>query len=392
MKLYKTLRGTVRVELCGADPEAALNLCARRGVILLDIAAQDACTLQSTLYEAQLEELKDIAARCMCELRVLGQSGGSRNLKLMRRRIGLLLAAALTTGLLLISSLYIWEIRVEGCERLTQGQVLRALAECGVEQGSYWPAISSDRLRSRMLLKMPELAWITVNVRGSCATVRLVEREERPAIYREEETADVVAAKDGVVRELYVLNGKALVRPGDTVLQGEPLVSGKLESITGPVRSVHAEARVIADTWYEMTAVCPIEARQKVESRGRRSRFALKIGDRRINFYINGKKTLDGYDRIVHEYRLGLEGVFALPLCLVREEIVRYETAEEPPQPERAMGVSLQRVLWETVDGAVVSAALSSSRDAERVCVTLRAQCRENIAKTIDTQGTETSP
>ena len=276
---------------------------------------------------------------------------------------------------------------MQGCERLTEGQVLRALADCGVEQGSYWPALSVDLLRSRMLTEMPELSWMTLQISGSRATVVVMEREEKPEIYREADAADIVAAKTGVVRRLSVLNGRALVAEGDMVLEGETLVSGRMESLTNPPRQVRAQARVMADTWLEWTSVCPLEVRQKGEVKSRFSRFALKIGRMRINIYGNGKKTLDGYDKIVHEYNMGAEGLFALPLSLIREEYIRYEDAAEKLQPEREMGAALLDALRERIDGELVSSSFTVSRGEDRVYVTLRAQCLENIAKEI--KGTE---
>ena len=73
----------------------------------------------------------------------------------------------LTAVLLLLSSLFIWEINVEGNEKLTTGEILRALEECGVKTGTFWPGLDTDEIRCRMLLRLPELGWMTVNVHGS---------------------------------------------------------------------------------------------------------------------------------------------------------------------------------------------------------------------------------
>ncbi len=392
MRLYDRIQGLVRVELCGAIPAAAINACAARAIALRDLEAVDACTLRATLAERQLPALEAVAARTMCSVTVLSRRGGSRNLAFLWRRLWLLLTAVLTAGLLLASSLFIWEIQIQGCERLTRGQVLRALADCGVEQGAFWPGISADLVRSRMMLAMPELAWMTVNISGSRASVLLVERVEKPEILPENRAADLVAGRAGIVRSLSVRNGKPLVQPGDTVAAGEILVSGRMDSAVGELRKVWADGRVIADTWYELTSVCPLTCRQKGEVRRQHSCFALKIGKRRINFYRNGKKTLDGYDKIVHEYNMGVEGLFALPLRLVREDLTQRETADAAPAADREMGAALRRDLQERIDGEIVSSAVSVSQGPELVTVTLHAQCRENIARRIEIRESGGSP
>ena len=392
MKLHDRIQGLVQVEICGAFPEAVINACAAQALVLRGLEAVDACTLRAMLAEKQLPALERITERSMCQMRVLSRRGGSRNLLFFRRRLWLLLAAALAAGALLLSSLFIWEIRVEGCERLTEGQVLRMLSDCGVACGSYWPGLSADLIRSRMLTRMPELAWMTVNISGSRARVLLMERTEKPEIYEEAAAADLVAGRAGIISGMSVFNGRALVEPGDTVVEGEILVSGRLDSITGPPRAVRADGWVLADTWYELTSVCPAPQRQKGGIQLRTRCYALKIGKKRINFYGNGKKTLDGYDRIVHEYNMGIDGLFALPLTLVREERIRRETAVAEPDSGQEMGAALRTALQERIDGEIVSSAVTISQSRELTTVTLHARCSENIARRTETLESARSP
>ena len=195
MRIYDRLRGIVRVEICGVFPENVLNACAMRAVALWDLDSPDRYTIRATVEERQYAELAAIAGQAMCDLRVLDRRGGSGTLRFCKRRLWLITGAVLVAGLLLFSSLFIWEIQVQGCERLTKGQVLRVLADCGVERGTFWPGLSVDLLRSRMLTQMPELAWMTVNISGSRATVLLLERQEKPEIYQEDAAADLIAGK-----------------------------------------------------------------------------------------------------------------------------------------------------------------------------------------------------
>ena len=392
MRIADRLRGTVRVEICGVYPENMLNTCAMRSVALWDLESVDRYTIRANAEEKRLAELTAMAGQAMCDLRVLDRVGGRVILRFLRRRFWLLAAVVLLTGLLLFSSLFIWEIRVQGCERLTEAQVLRALADCGVEQGCYWPSLSMDLLRSRMLTEMPELAWMTVNVSGSRATVLLVERQEKPEIYREDEAADLIAGKTGIIVRMSILNGRPLVQPGDMVISGETLVSGTMESLTGPPRRIRAKGCVMADTWYEQTAACPLDVFRKGEIKKRKSRFALKLGKTRINFYRNGKMTLDGYDTIVHEYNMGIEGVFALPITLIREDLAQYRESAEPLCPEQEIGAALQSALRESIDGEITAAQITVNRGEALVYVTLRAQCRENIAVQTESQEGNSPP
>ena len=369
-RIDRKVRGTVRFELCGACPESVLNACAMQALELMDLESLDACTLRVTVFENRAEEFQALARRCMCEMEKLSQSGGSKSRRLVKRRMLLLIFALLTAGLLLFSSLFIWDIQVVGCQKLTQARVLRALSGCGVEQGSFRFGLNSDLVRSRVLVELPEIAWMTVNVRGSRATVLILEREEKPEIVAEADAADLVAAKTGVIARMSVLNGKPLVRPGQAVVEGELLVSGTMDSITALPRQVRAAGSVTAETWTELSAVRPAVESHKTGQTKKIFRFALKFGENRINLYF------------VYEYKTGIEGLFLLPVSIIKEELSFYETEARPSAAGAEMEAALRDYLTETVDGEVLSADFSVNDSGELLCVTMHAHCLENIAET----------
>lgn len=389
-KLYERIKGKIRVEICGAFPEAVLNACALHALLFWDMESVNEYTIRMSVYEKELPELRALAEKSMCELKVLSASGGSRNKGFVKRRMWLFLSAALIAALLLFSSLFIWEIEIRGCEELSTGQVLRALSECGVERGAFWPGLSTDLVRSRMLTKLPELAWMTVNVSGSRALVLVSERQEKPEIYVESQNADIIAGKTGIITRMSVLNGKPLVSRGQSVLEGEILISGVMDSITNPPRLVRADGEIIADTWYELCAVCPLESRCKTEERGRHVRFAIKFGENRINLYFGSGKHIDECDKIINEYNLGIKGLFALPVSIVREELIRWEKSEESGVSEQALKERLYRALQESIDGEIISHSFSVSEGEGLVYVTLRAHCQEDIAVLQELDDTKT--
>ena len=383
-KVYDWLLGLVRVEISGAFPEALLNRCAAAGLRLKKMERPDACTLRASVSETELALLRALAEKSMCDIGILSRSGGSRNLLLLKRRWWLAVLSLLLAGLLCLSSLFLWEIDVCGCEKLSRGQVLRALDECGVTTGAFWPGLSADLVRSHMMTQLPEIGWMTVNVSGSRAVVLIVERKEKPPVYEEEQPADLIAARDGVIVRAEILNGMPLVRPGQAVLAGETLVSGRVESAVNGIRELRSLGKIWADTRRELTAVSPEQMRQKGRALGRISRFALKIGKMRINFYPGSGKLLDGYDKIVHEYNVGVKDLFALPLTVICEKQIRREETENVTVSEEQLQQRLRAYLEDQVRGEIRGESFSRERADGFLYVTIRAQCREDIAETAE--------
>ena len=379
-KLSDRIRGRAEVEIYGVFPEAVINRCAAAGLNLRRVRAIDGQTLRCTAFESDLAALEASCARCQCELRLLRIHGGSRDRRLLRRRVWLPVTALLVAGLLFFSSLFVWDVEVRGAESVSRATILRALEESGLRRGCFWPALETDLLRSRTLCRVPELAWLGVSVNGSRAVVLVTERVERPEIYADSEPCDLVAAHTGVVRRVAVRNGKTLVQPGQAVLAGETLVSGKPDNLMGTTRLVRAQGEIWADTWHELTAVCPVPEAGKGNGARGLTRFALKIGDARINFFGKSRKTLDGYDKILQEYNLGVDGLFALPVSLVCERYVRYRTEEAALDPA-AIEARLQDYLASQIEGEIVHYSFDTVERDGAVFVTLRARCYENLTR-----------
>lgn len=383
-KFTEQIRGAARVELCGALPEPALNTCAVNGIMLWDLECVDECTVRATVYEDQLKPLRLIAEKTMCELTVISMRGGSKSRKMVKRRLWLLICAAIVGLLLCVSSLFIWEIDVRGCDRLNEGQILRALSDCGVRPGCFWPAMSADLVRSEMLLSLPELSWMTVNVSGSRAVVLVCERAEKPEIFNESAPRDIVAGKTGIISRVSVQSGKALVSRGQAVIEGEMLVSGRVDSITNPPRYVCARGQIMADTYYEITAACPENLPIKGDEGRTRKKFALKIGENRINLYFGSGNDIDGCDKIIKEYNLGIEGLFAIPVSLVVEELVSREEKTDCFSDEAGMKERLYEYLSTSIDGEIISQSYSTAHEGGAMYVTMTAHCLEDIARISD--------
>ena len=375
------VKGKCRVELNGAYPENLLNACALNGLEIWDMRCVDRYRLSFLVYENDVETLKKLAEKSMCDITVQAVSGGSRLKGFVKRHMVLFIGLAIVLLLLVLSGFFIWDMEVYGNEKLTDGEILRALSECGVDCGSFWPGVDKELLRSEVLLKLPELAWMTVNVNSSRASVVVSERIEKPEIYVESESADLVAKKTGIIKSISALNGKVLVTEGNSVTEGEVLISGLMDSITAQPRLVRAQGQVMAETWYELHSVSPAELAAKKPASGSRRRVALKFGDKRLNFYLGGRKTVDGCDKIIDNYIIRVEGVFALPVTLVVEKIIPYRTEGSVKPDTGAMSQRLYESLEKSVDGEVLShSAVSGSREGLEI-VSLRASCLENIAE-----------
>lgn len=378
------LCGWTEAEVTGALPASFLNACATENLRLLSVAPQDDFTLRVCFSPRDTVRAKRIAQRCQCSLRLLRQGGVPKIRRMLLHRIVPVLLLCVMLAGLAWSKLFLWEISVQGNERVPTAVILDALRECGVDSGSYWPDLTSDQLRSELLLRLPELAWATVNVYGSRAEVIVRERVEKPPIFDAGQATDIVATQNGFVKDLLVLRGVAAVQRGSAVAAGDTLISGTVGSKFSGAYSVHAIGEVVAETYYELSAVTPAETLQRSRNGEKRTRWALELGKNRYNFYRNSSFSDADCDKIIKVYDFAVPGLFSLPIRLVRETV--HGCTLTPGNTDAALAArEMEAALYDDLlrrigpDGTVEEFHFSRSEDAGCISVCLRARCSEHI-------------
>lgn len=383
---FRAVSGTVRLRVRCARPERLLNLCAKEGVPMWDPACPDPHTLLVTVPAPMTETVESLAARCGGEL----TAGRTRGLPVLRRlaarRRFVLALLALVAALVLFSSAFLWDIHVTGNETVPTGAILRALEECGFSYGKCWLPFQSQALQSELLCRLPELEWVSFQIRGSRAEVIVYEAASAPEVIDNDEPVDLIAAQSGIVVKTTVLQGQSMVQRGEWVQPGQVLVSGVVEDRQGDLTSAHALGSIRARTYYEITACLPGEAARRVPAGRSRSRFALVIGKKRINLYRSSGIPTGECDTIYHEFTCAVPGVFHLPVTFVREERRPVELQSRARTEQEAREI-LERALREELaqylgaDGEIVDLRLTERAADDAYYLTLRAECEQNIER-----------
>lgn len=384
-RLYDIARGIVRIEVSGADPESVLNFCAESGIAFWDADPCEDYSLRLSVHAADYPALRERNGKNGVEIKPLRESGGKKIAAAIRARAVLVSLVFAGIALIAASSLFIWKIDIDGNEAVSDAQLLRVLEECGVGYGTFWPSLSSDRVKDDVLTQMPDIAWLSINIRSSCAHIVVHERVDKPEIVSEKSPCDIVAAKGGVIKKLSVLQGEAAVAIGDTVAKGDTLVRAVMSSETGDERLVHAMAYAQADTWYEISAQIPLVEQVKAEKKSTSTQFSIIIGKKRINFFDDSRNNYASCDKINKLRYISLGDVFVLPIGYAVQKSQGYETKACAIDEEKSvlrLKADLEAELRRKIgDGEIVFSEYSVSKSESLLTVTLRAQCTENIAK-----------
>ena len=386
-QIINRLQGQVRIRVETPFPERVLNLCGARNLAFWDMAWESDSAFTCRMSRRDFYALRRAVKKLDCTLTVVRKEGVPFFLGRLRRRHALAAGAILCGTLLFLGSFFIWDFTVEGNERVSEEEILRALQRQGVTIGTFGISLDTENIRNHVLLDIPELLWITVNVSGCRAYVEVRERMEVPEQVNERVPTNVVARRDGLILEIQALDGVKCMLPGTSVEAGELLISGVEDTETVGARVLAGRGTVEARTWYTLSAVMPLTVSEKrytgEETRG----LSLVFGTNRVKFFSNSSIAAGNYDKITNRTQWSLFGL-PLPVTSVVETCRFYEPVSveiSAAQAEAQGEAILTDYLHSLVDpyGTVTSTLCTSRQTEGGLLVTLTAECVEEIGETV---------
>ena len=196
-QIVNRLQGQVRIRVETPFPERVLNLCGARNLAFWDMEWESETAFTCRLNRRDYYALRRAVKQLDCRLTVVRKEGVPFFLGRFRRRHALLAGLTLCSALLFFGSFFIWDFTVEGNQRVTDEEILRALQRQGVGIGTFGISLDTEDIRNHVLLEIPELLWITVNVSGCRAYVEVRERVEAPELVADISTNGIVMTGGG---------------------------------------------------------------------------------------------------------------------------------------------------------------------------------------------------
>ncbi len=389
--------GTVRVQIEAVFPERVMNLMSSHALRFWDVRWESELEFICTMSRRDFKRLRVLTEHQPCRIAVERRRGIPYLAGRAKRRGALVLTLLLAALVLFFGSFCVWDFEVEGEAGVSEEKILRVLASHGVELGVLAGEIDSEKLRNEVLLELPELSWIAVNVKGFKAYVQVRPRIHAPAVVKEGETVNIVARRDAVVQKVEPLWGEAVVLSGMTVKEGDLLISGVSHRGGQEVQMLSAAGRVEGRTWYTLRTEVPLTVEEKRYTGEEETAFSLVLGNQRIKIWGNSRYKTAKYDKITHRTKWDLWGLLPLPITTVRETLLFYETEAVSVPPERQQekaAALLEEYLAECLEageGRVLAKLVTATPRQERLQVTLRAECLEQIARAVTVPAEERS-
>ena len=235
----------------------------------------------------------------------------------LKSRTALLISIFLAVLVVAFMSNVVWDVRIDGDEPYDQ-YIIDSLGECGLTVGKLFWRLDLSEIENALLLCCEDISWVNINRRGTVAYVKVIKRTDPPPISEPHAYSNIVAAFDGVIEEIDVVSGKAMVKVGDVVRRGDILISGILGGGDN-VEFCSAVGKVYAKVNSTLTTFVPSEETKAVYTTEKLLSRTIKIFNFSINIFKNYRNSIGEYDIIENVEVYVLPGGIRLPIAVYSE-------------------------------------------------------------------------
>ena len=379
--------GTARLSVSDADLLNLLNVLLEMGESYKNIRSGDGRASVDISYTAAL------LAKKRCE-----HSGFEAEVELfygipyilskLLKRPGLIAGIAAAIFIVSLGNRILWDVRIEGNERLSEDEIKEALAEQGVAPGAWLEGLDIGMIQTAIEMSNEEIAWISVNVIGTVAYVEVIEAVIPPEKAQSEgDGVNLVAARDGVIVGFEVIAGEPTAEIGQTVRAGELLVSGLLDSQRFGWRAIESKGSVFARVEYEFEVEIPYEYSVRVAEKSEICEISMIFFSFRQKFFKNYGFSGSEYDKIYSDIYIYSSGGATIPIGLSLVTAPIFTETAVTRTPREAVDLAYfelnRRIIAELPDAEILSKTVSGEENGDGTAYRLvcRLVCIENIAE-----------
>ena len=382
MDLYHSLSGMVEATVVCADPAQVMTMLEQNGIELRNIRMPDELTLVALIRRRQQRQLMGLCEKKGLDAKITDRKGLYWKLNALWHRPVLLigLLGMILLGMYLPSRIFF--VRVEGNAAVPGRLILETAADCGIRFGANRRQVRSEKMKNALLEAMPQLQWAGVNTQGCVAVISVRERPEEATQQKENTVGSIVASRDGVITSITSTRGNGLCKVGQAVKAGQILISGYTDCGIS-IRADRAEGEVFAQTNRQTAVIYPLDRQQRGEILRTETKYSLIIGKNRINFYFGSGISGMSCVKMYEENYMTLPGGFQLPVILVKETWVLYDTKEVSAEPrqEQMEAFSRDYLKSQMIAGTILTQSHELVQEDGRIILTGRYACQEMIGQ-----------
>ncbi len=242
-KVFRYFRGYSKIRVEGKNVKRFFKSCVNRNIILEDLVLSEGL-IYASVINSELEEIKKLTSKTNVELRILSTKGFPEVIKTLLNHPIKVSLSLLIVLIYMFLNTRILKIVIDGNSEISDEIILNELQNSNIQFFSSIKSLDCGKIEHLILKNHENIKWCSVFTNGNVLNILIDEEniiETEPSNYQY-----CISNVYGTVKKIYIRSGYSKLKPGDTVMPGDILISGVIP-VTNSYEEIIGERIVIPD-------------------------------------------------------------------------------------------------------------------------------------------------
>lgn len=370
LNLFYDARLTLKIEVI--ELEELINTLIKNDI---DIDSINRLSISSAILSIQykdFQKFKEIFNKYDGSYEIIGKDKRSTMIYTLRNRISLVIGIVIFFLSLMLLNEFVWSIDIKTEKNISPFEIRNLLYKEGIKEGTFKRKINYEDLEEKLKEDHPKISWVSVRPYGSKLLIDIREKQLPPSLIKDDTKKDLIAKKDGIISRVYTANGTALVKAGDVVKCGDPLIS-YIEGDETHSYEVVPKGVVMAKTFYEDKIVVPYKEKNRDRTGKYISNKYIIIAGNKICVK-KAENKFEKYDKIEENY-----GPFVIEKYY---EVIENEIdLDKESVIKKAEGELLEKIKSNiSVNSSIMDKKIDKEEKGDCCEIRMIIQCEEDIS------------
>ena len=315
------IRGYYTITVEGISVERFLNHLIRNGIKVYNVNKINSTKIEFNVDREDIKSFKNVYRGSNFQVKIKQSTGLPFILKRVYKNKGMWIFGVISLFLLIMTSQFVTDIYIQVPEGIKKEEIRKELYKAGLKPGVYKKNIDRKELRDYIMLKFEDVAYLSINVRGTNIFVTVTKKAETLKSVDKSNYCNIIANKDGIIEKIIARSGNSIVKKGDIVRKGDVLINGSNN------KSI---PEVWATTFYELSKSANYEEVVKEKTGNEKNVYTISFYDNKYTI----RKNIKYKDYTIEnkEYKISL-GNYTFPLQLKVSTF--YETKDKKIEKDK---------------------------------------------------------
>ena len=163
--LLRYILGYVNISVQGYYIERFINVCISKNIFLWNTKIEKSTYAHANVGIHDFKRIKEVAKKTRCRIKLNSKHGLPFLMNRYRKRKIFAILLLVIFIFVYVQSRFIWNIQIEGLDRIEQSELMTQLESAGLRIGKPKSEVDVQEIINKIRLDRDDIAWMNMNLR-----------------------------------------------------------------------------------------------------------------------------------------------------------------------------------------------------------------------------------